>query len=328
MEAEAGGEGDAGKLAVANVVRNRADSNYSGYGKDITSQVRAPLQFSAFNKYGSVNATGKRTMAMDPNGETMRHNYELADRVLARMEPDPTHGANQYYAPQGMPHHKAPKWWNNDYKTAEIGHQKFQSNPNSPVTVDQGRPMPGDQQMLASLGKTQDAGTTPMQTMLAEKSAPPAQAAPAPVAVAANVLPPEANSNQRYMEMKNLAPPSGDNPYKDLARNTAPAPNRVAALDNVRPDAPGIPSGDYLASRYGRDPAIVEPPGMMNPAQPNIADTPTLQNQMQAGGMGPMAMMAQPELQGIPMMSSMPEEVALSDSMPDMSTFDFGSMFG
>lgn len=300
MEAEAGGEGDAGKMAVANVVRNRADSNYSGYGGNIQKQVLAPAQFSAFLPHNKVNATGKRTMALPLDGETMRHNLELADQVLARMTPDNTHGANQYYAPQGMPGHKAPRWWKDSQQTATVGHQRFQYNPDNPMSVDNGRQQMGDQQMLASLGggKTQDAGTSPMATMMAQA------VAPKPTQVAGNPpLPPEAASNQRYAAMNSVAPrPDNNTSFRDMARHTAYAPNRMEAMGDVKP----MSSAEYLVANSGDTGVSARDPGVSAPAPPPsspMADTPVLHEPIQAGSPGGegMAMNAMtPEMQQQP----------------------------
>jgi hypothetical protein len=45
LEGEAGGEGLSGMRAVASVIQNRTNRNFSGYGKDYTSQVTAKKQF-------------------------------------------------------------------------------------------------------------------------------------------------------------------------------------------------------------------------------------------------------------------------------------------
>jgi hypothetical protein len=315
IEAEAGGEGDAGKLAVANVVRNRADSNYNGFGRGIEAQVRAENQFSAFNPHGSENESGKRTMAMPADGETMKHNYELADRVLGRMEPDPTGGANQYYAPQGMPGHKAPKWWNENYKTAEIGHQRFQQNPAQPVTPDQGQMRMGDAQMLAGMpGNTQTA-QSPMATMMAQAVHPAALKPSAPPMQLAEPSPPQALSNQRYSALNQVAPRGGDNEFRDMARHSASvgAPNRMAMMEN--PVAPPMQHADA---------PVLHEPGVQ---------------QAQMSPMEGMSIDPTSSMAGGPMMSPMSAQMPGMDGglgglfsnavmPPEMMTGDMGGGFG
>jgi hypothetical protein len=157
-------------------------------------------------------------------------------------------------------------------------------------------------------------------------------------------LPPEALSNQRYASMNSVAPRSGDTSFRDMARHTAYAPNRVAALADVRPDqhaevgAPMQPNtydpqraeAEASAARNrtaemfsgGPNHSWEQPvsssdylasrygqdPGTSPAHAPNMADTPVLQEpmqpQMSAPGEG-MAMNSLPTGEG-PMITALP----------------------
>lgn len=215
MRAEAGNQGDAGRLAVGYNLRNRADANYRGdnsISASILDQNRRGTagQYSSFlrNNPGN-NIAGRNAMRMDQNSPEYQHYGELADRVLGRMEPDPTGGASHY---RNSAHSSAAsdKWFNKLSDKVNIGDHTFGREAGFNIKQDTNPNAIGDQAMLA--GRTQDAGT-PMsgQTMMASlppnigqaSPAIPAQGTPTATMLADAVVP---MPPQRPVFMKGDAP--------------------------------------------------------------------------------------------------------------------------
>jgi hypothetical protein len=119
MYAEAGNQSPEGMAKVGYNIRNRADADYGGYGHDIQKQILAQGKSGRGGQYSSflanrpeTNIAGRNAMKLDPESAQYKKIGDVADRVLGRVEQDPTMGASHYYAPQGMPGHRAPKWAN------------------------------------------------------------------------------------------------------------------------------------------------------------------------------------------------------------------------
>lgn len=152
--AEAGNQGPQGQSMVAHNIMNRADANYGGYGNGVQDQILANKQYSSFNpNMPKTNVAGVQAMKLDPNGDTYNKIGNVVDNAMGRIEPDPTHGASHYYAPQGMPGGRAPKWANDPGMNfiGQEGAHKFYAqngfNPQQPAT-----PMQmGDQQALSNM---------------------------------------------------------------------------------------------------------------------------------------------------------------------------------
>lgn len=129
IEAEAGGESKTGKLAVASVIKNRADQNR--FGKDIRSVILFPSQFSPWNKYTN-SAGGKQ--GKDMLGAEMKpsqDSYDAAKQVLSGKYIDPTGGATHFVNPK----EKEDVSWYKPFvknKPMRIGNHQFGSpdNPN------------------------------------------------------------------------------------------------------------------------------------------------------------------------------------------------------
>lgn len=102
IQAEAGGEGLQGMLAVGAVMKNRA--NAGGYGDDLRNVIMKPGQFSAWNKVtGYAGGEGGLDMArITPSADA----YRAADAILSGQYQDPTGGATHYYNPSVA----NPKW--------------------------------------------------------------------------------------------------------------------------------------------------------------------------------------------------------------------------
>lgn len=116
---EARGEGREGLIAVAWVIKNRAD-NPGWWGKSIELVCLKPYQFSCWNA-DDPNAPYLRGRKLIPPREYMRCR-EAAVAVLEGHEPDPTNGATHYYSTSMK---KPPKWANSGTKTTQIGRHIF-----------------------------------------------------------------------------------------------------------------------------------------------------------------------------------------------------------
>lgn len=126
---EARGEPVAGQIAVAWVVRNRAEQALGDKAKgtkdrhqfgDGTAQGAClkPWQFSCWN-HNDPNSIRLRTMPDDdPRIETCKI---IAKDVLAGKVKDPTHGATFYYNPKVA----NPNWAKGQTPTAIIGNHRF-----------------------------------------------------------------------------------------------------------------------------------------------------------------------------------------------------------
>jgi hypothetical protein len=112
---EARGEPEKGMRAVAHVIKNRT-ADYR-WPDDPEAVVKQHLQFSSWNtndpNYAKIQALPKTNTFYQSIGH-------IVDEVWAG-EPDFTNGAVYYYAPAGMPGHKAPSWWST--AVAESGGQ-------------------------------------------------------------------------------------------------------------------------------------------------------------------------------------------------------------
>ena len=102
MDAEAGQEGGAGKLAVAAVIDNRR--KVGGYGNGWRGVITKPGQFSAINDVtGYARGKGANQLFWrNPSQESIR----IARHVIAGKYKDPTNGATHYFNPD----HADPQW--------------------------------------------------------------------------------------------------------------------------------------------------------------------------------------------------------------------------
>lgn len=103
IQAEAGGEGYQGMLAVGSVINNRARSGNYG-GSKLRDVIMKPGQFSAWNGVtGYAGGEGALDMdKMQPSSAALR----VADQIIAGGYDDPTGGATHYYNPDAAD----PKW--------------------------------------------------------------------------------------------------------------------------------------------------------------------------------------------------------------------------
>ncbi|HHV66738.1 MAG TPA: hypothetical protein GXX48_03705, partial [Ochrobactrum intermedium] len=130
MIAEAGGDGPVGMLAVANVIRNRAERR----GKSIGDIVRAPSQFEGYY------APGEKAVQAQQNPQVRAEAEKILRGVLAGELKDPTQGADHFHA-GGV----NPDWASKMPATTRIGgHVFYNSQPGRNVAqAEQGTYEPG-----------------------------------------------------------------------------------------------------------------------------------------------------------------------------------------
>ncbi len=116
---EARGESDAGKIAVASVVRNRATAGLlSGWPSDIAGVCTQRLQFSCWNSNDPNRPLLLSVTEADP---TYARCLEIAAGVVSGTIPDNTGGATCYYNPAVV----TPSWAASMTVTARIGNHLF-----------------------------------------------------------------------------------------------------------------------------------------------------------------------------------------------------------
>lgn len=113
---ESRGESLAGKIAVAWVIKNRAD-NPGWWGDSIAGVCRQPWQFSCWNANDPNRA---KLIGVTPQDEMFRECLMVVAGVLSRNFPDPTFGANHYHA-KGV----SPAWAHGRAPTARIHNHVF-----------------------------------------------------------------------------------------------------------------------------------------------------------------------------------------------------------
>lgn len=118
LQAEAGGEGYSGMMAVGSVIQNRARSGK--YGDGIQGVIMKPGQFSAWNT-ATGYAGGQGGLDMDTI-KVSKEAYKAADKILSGKYKDSTGGATHYYNPDVA----SPKWGPKDKKQwTTIGRHLF-----------------------------------------------------------------------------------------------------------------------------------------------------------------------------------------------------------
>lgn len=113
---EARGEPLEGKLAVAWVIKNRAD-HPGWWGHGLAGVCRQPWQFSCWNADDPNRA---KLIGVTARDEMFRESLMVAAGVLSGNLPDPTGGANHYHA-RGI----APNWAAGEMPTVRLRHHLF-----------------------------------------------------------------------------------------------------------------------------------------------------------------------------------------------------------
>ena len=113
---EARGEAWAGKVAVAWVIRNRAERG-GWWGGTIDGVCRKPWQFSCWNANDPNRA---KLQAVTPESPAFADCLAAAAAVLGGLVKDPTRGACHYHAP-GV----RPAWAAGKDPVATIGRHRF-----------------------------------------------------------------------------------------------------------------------------------------------------------------------------------------------------------
>lgn len=124
---ESRGEPFEGKLAVANVIRNRVNSSkFKQWGLGWDGVILHPFQFSSFNK---PQKDKDGAWSFDPNAfiipklddPSMADCIKAAELVFTGKAIDNTQGATYYYALSIDP----PEWAKDYVHTVTIGNHKF-----------------------------------------------------------------------------------------------------------------------------------------------------------------------------------------------------------
>ncbi len=123
---EARGEPYEGKVAVAWVIMNRHNNpNFPFRGNTLKDTILYPWQFSAFNcsdpNRAKLEALAKNLDKAKENIPSLRESCEVARKVMSGEIPDPTGGADHYFADYIDP----PEWADPDKEVAQIGRHKF-----------------------------------------------------------------------------------------------------------------------------------------------------------------------------------------------------------
>lgn len=116
---EARGEGAAGMQAIANVVRNRANSGITWWGNDIRSCCLKPWQFSCWNKN---DPNRPKLLSVTEDDPQFAQCLDFARSAAAGQISDNTNGATSYYDAR-MP--TPPVWSVGKEPCAIIGHHRF-----------------------------------------------------------------------------------------------------------------------------------------------------------------------------------------------------------
>lgn len=101
VQSEAGTEPLDGKIAVAYVAMNRVATS----GRTLQDVLTQPRQFK-----------------INPRATVTESSAYAARVALNRLQPDPTHGADHFYAFSKRPY---PDWYDSKYITVRIGHHDF-----------------------------------------------------------------------------------------------------------------------------------------------------------------------------------------------------------
>lgn len=133
---EGRGQPDVGLQGIANVIRNRTNSQ--GFPDDVAGVIQQPNQFSMWNQ-GDPN--GPKAMAVDPSDPEMQRAYAALRTVGSA--PDPTGGAVNYYNPSSA----SPAWGDQKAKDNDVmlGAHRF---------VGVGTPKDGSDQGIGGTGVT------------------------------------------------------------------------------------------------------------------------------------------------------------------------------
>lgn len=115
---EVRGEPWDGKVAVAWVIRNRAESDVKRWQGGVAAVCLSPKQFSCWNA-GDPNRP--KLLAAKPAEVAFRECLAAAAWVLGEAATDPTHGSLNYYA-AGI---KAPGWALGRTPVKQIGNHVF-----------------------------------------------------------------------------------------------------------------------------------------------------------------------------------------------------------
>ena len=284
---EARGQGRAGMQSVMEAIQNRADSNYSGYGRNVQQQIQAPNQF----EYLENNNNRAATQAMNSNSPTAQQALDAAKGVLFGTA-DRTIGARtDYRAQQQGNRTSTPRsdslvtgghnFFNEnqalkDYRDRMAAAAKAQSDANR----NQSQGFGG---FPSGIGGTSAAPSAPAATDPVTGLTPPSSAQPdAPSFSPGFSAPQPAGSNPVPGMIGDQAPTASTTPGSGFGSQSTPGTGQTQNLGDgdpnlAAPEAPGPLSGfgsyqapSYSGEQFGPtsngDPNLAAPdlPGALN----------------------------------------------------------------
>jgi N-acetylmuramoyl-L-alanine amidase len=129
---EARGETNEGRIAVANVLANRANKRKGPWSAALRDVCLQPAQFSCWSSHGgngnyqTLMAAARILSRQELVGPVMRDCLAIADALIAKGLPSLVRGATHYYAPASMkPVGAEPKWARGYEPVAVIGSHRF-----------------------------------------------------------------------------------------------------------------------------------------------------------------------------------------------------------
>jgi spore germination cell wall hydrolase CwlJ-like protein len=122
---EARGEPIEGKVGVAAVIRNRVQAHYRG-ATTYLAVCLAHAQFSAWTDEAAAMKAEEVALAGSSPDPTLKLCGEIAAATIAGVLPDPTHGANHYYA---ISLTTPPAWAVGQTPLVTLGRQHFYNVP-------------------------------------------------------------------------------------------------------------------------------------------------------------------------------------------------------
>lgn len=129
---EAQDQGSKGRIAVANVIGNRAKSHKGPWSAALRAVCLQPFQFSCWSpvggqgNYQSVLAVARHLHRQDLLGPIMRDCVAIADALIAKGLPSLVRNATHYYSPNAMvPKGSVPKWARDVEPVAQIEDHLF-----------------------------------------------------------------------------------------------------------------------------------------------------------------------------------------------------------
>lgn len=126
---EARNEPVEGRIAVANVIRNRARSlSYQGDYREVClrrKQFSCWMPEGGLRNYERLMSVAQAVIDGKPTPAVYAECEWIADGIMRGVVQDNVRGANHYFAPKGMPEGKEPIWARGKTPVCVIGGHQF-----------------------------------------------------------------------------------------------------------------------------------------------------------------------------------------------------------